>query len=103
MTGAAIATIRYSDAVTNNVTKSLTVILCIISTLTVGALLVTTIIHAFVLGDLFPNDISIAITDRKPKTSSRRWYHKRTGSSDANIEQFLKYSGSDGKDIDAKI
>ncbi|KAL7108323.1 hypothetical protein ACP275_06G105300 [Erythranthe tilingii] len=103
MTGAAIATIRYSDEVTNDVTKSLALILCIISTLTVGALLVTTIIHAFVLGDLFPNDISIAITDQRKRKTTRRWYHKRSGSSDANTEpQFLKYSSSDGgKDIEA--
>ncbi|KAL0382403.1 UNVERIFIED_CONTAM: S-type anion channel SLAH3 [Sesamum calycinum] len=61
MTGAAIATIRYSSVVTNIVTKTLTVILCLVATLTVTALLVTTIIHAFILRDLFPNDIAIAI------------------------------------------
>lgn len=100
MTGAAIATIRYSSVINNTVTKSLTVILCIVATLTVAALLVTTIIHAFVLRDLFPNDIAIAISDRRPKTT-RRWYHRRSGSSDTNIEQYLKYANSDGKDIEA--
>ncbi|PIN20097.1 hypothetical protein CDL12_07221 [Handroanthus impetiginosus] len=102
MTGAAIATIRYTEVVANAVTKTLTVILCIVATLTVAALLVTTIIHAFVLRDLFPNDISIAISDRRPKTT-RRWFHRRSGSADANIEQFLKYTNSDGKDIEAAI
>ncbi|KAG8390361.1 hypothetical protein BUALT_Bualt01G0075500 [Buddleja alternifolia] len=102
MTGAAIATIRYTNVVTNTVTKTLTVILCIVATLTVAALLVTTIIHAFVLRDLFPNDIAIAISERRPKTS-RKWFHRRSGSADASIENFLKYSSSDGKDIEASI
>ncbi|KAK6132154.1 hypothetical protein DH2020_034110 [Rehmannia glutinosa] len=102
MTGAAIATIRYTNVVTSVVTKTLTVVLCIIATLTVAALLVTTIIHAFVLHDLFPNDIAIAISERKPKTN-RRWYHRRNGSSETNIEQYLKYANSDGKDIEASI
>ncbi|KAL0358911.1 UNVERIFIED_CONTAM: S-type anion channel SLAH3 [Sesamum angustifolium] len=105
MTGAAIATIRYSSVVTNIVTKTLTVILCLVATLTVTALLVTTIIHAFILRDLFPNDIAIAISDRsdrKPKTT-RRWYHRRSGSSESNVEHYLKYSNSDGKDIEASV
>lgn len=102
MTGAAIATIRYSIAVDNTFTKSFAVILCIVSTLTVAALLVTTLVHGLLLGDLFPNDISIAISDRRPKTS-RSWFHRRSGSSDANIEQYLKYATSDAKDIEASV
>ncbi|OIT37387.1 PREDICTED: S-type anion channel SLAH2-like [Nicotiana attenuata] len=100
MTGAAIATIRYSNVVNTVVTKILVVILCTLSTLTVTALLVTTIIHAFVLRDLFPNDVSIAISERRPKTH-RRWYrHRRAGSTD--IDQFLKYADSaEAKDIEA--
>ncbi|KAK4431398.1 S-type anion channel SLAH3 [Sesamum alatum] len=97
MTGAAIATIRYSDVATSLVTKALTVVLCIVATLIVSALLVTTIIHAFVLRDLFPNDIAIAISERRPKTT-RRWYHRRSGSSDTKVEEYLKYSNSDSKD-----
>ncbi|KAJ8539894.1 hypothetical protein K7X08_026283 [Anisodus acutangulus] len=98
MTGAAIATIRYSLVVTNVVTKCLAIILCTLSTLTVTALLVTTIIHAFVLRDLFPNDISIAISERP-----RKWYLGRSGSSDTkHIDQYLKYvDSSQGKDIEA--
>lgn len=102
MTGAAIATIRYTDAVTNTVTKTLMVVLCIVATLIVAALLVITIIYAFVFRDLFPNDIAIAISDRKPKTT-RKWYHRRVGSSDANIEQYLKYVCSDEKDVEAGV
>ncbi|KAF9602539.1 hypothetical protein IFM89_029838, partial [Coptis chinensis] len=65
MTGDAIATIKYSNEVKNPVTQSLSIILSAISTLTVTALFITTIIHAFVLGDLFPNDIAIAISKRR--------------------------------------
>ncbi|XP_019233319.1 PREDICTED: S-type anion channel SLAH3-like [Nicotiana attenuata] len=68
MTGVAIATVRYSTAAANTVTKCLAIILCSLATLTVTALLVTTIIYAFVLRDLFPNDISIAISERRHKT-----------------------------------
>ncbi|XP_059298847.1 S-type anion channel SLAH2-like [Lycium ferocissimum] len=104
MTGAAIATIRYSAVVTNIVTKCLVVILCSISTLAVTALLVTTIIYAFVLRDLFPNDISIAISERRHKTTGI-WHLSKFGSSDPkDIEQYLKYvDSSDGKDIEASL
>ncbi|KAL6865251.1 hypothetical protein ACP4OV_016402 [Aristida adscensionis] len=67
MTGAAIASIRYSTEVDNAFTKALCVALSAVATLAVTALLATTVAHAFVLRDLFPNDISIAITDRKMK------------------------------------
>ncbi|KAG9152977.1 hypothetical protein Leryth_026313 [Lithospermum erythrorhizon] len=102
MTGAAIATIKYSNVVTNPLTKSLAIVLSVLATLTVSALLVTTIIHAFVLHDLFPNDIAIAISETNPKT--QRWCHRRNESSEAkHIEHFLKYLHSDDKDIEAGI
>ncbi|KAF3627347.1 S-type anion channel SLAH3 [Capsicum annuum] len=100
MTGAAIATIRYSLVVTNLVTKCLAIILCGLSTLTVTTLLVTTIIHAFFLGDLFPNDISIAI-NKRPKIT-QKWY---LGNSDSkNIDQYLKYVDSfQAKDTESSL
>lgn len=101
MTGAAIATIRYSNAVPHILTKGATVLLCSLATLTVSALLVTTLVHAFVLGDLFPNDMAIAISDRKPKTT-RKWYHRKSSSSDG-IEKFLKFTDSDAKDLEASM
>uniref|UniRef100_M1BRN8 Tellurite resistance protein tehA n=1 Tax=Solanum tuberosum TaxID=4113 RepID=M1BRN8_SOLTU len=102
MTGAAIATIKYSIMVNTVVTKCLVVILCTLSTFTVMGLLVTTIIHAFVQRDLFPNDISIAISERKPKTHRRWYHHRRAGSTD--IDQFLKYADSaEAKDIEAAL
>ncbi|KAJ1262168.1 hypothetical protein BS78_09G087200 [Paspalum vaginatum] len=67
MTGAAIASIRYSTEVNNAFTKALCVALSVIAVLTVTALFGTTLVHAFVLRNLFPNDISIAITERKVK------------------------------------
>ncbi|KAI8008052.1 S-type anion channel SLAH3 [Camellia lanceoleosa] len=85
MTGAAIATIKYSNEVPNIATKSLSVALCAIATVTVTSLLVTTILHAFVLVDLFPNDIAIAISDKKPKTT-QKWFHRRNGSSEKDVE-----------------
>ncbi|XP_078429066.1 S-type anion channel SLAH3-like [Wolffia australiana] len=72
MTGAAIATIEYSAVVKNPFTQVLSLGLSAISTVTVTALLVSTIIHAFVLGDLFPNDLSIAIAEKPPRLSKRR-------------------------------
>lgn len=97
MTGAAIATIRYANEVTNVVTQAISVILSCVATLTVTALLVTTILHAFVLRDLFPNDIAIAISERRPKTQ-RKWFHLRHGSSDTReIENYLKFTNSDAE------
>ncbi|XP_009771156.1 S-type anion channel SLAH3-like isoform X2 [Nicotiana sylvestris] len=103
MTGAAIATISYSLVVTNLVTKCLAIILCALSRLTLTGLLVTTIIHAFVLRDLFPNGISIAISERPIPT--RKWYLGRSGSSDAkHIDQYHKYVDySQGKGIEASL
>ncbi|XP_057446141.1 S-type anion channel SLAH2 isoform X2 [Lotus japonicus] len=95
MTGAAIATIRYSNQVPNVVTKTLCVVLALISTLIVTALLVSTILHAFVFRDLFPNDIAIAISDRKRKPH-KKWLGFRHGSQDAKeIENFLKFVNPD--------
>lgn len=71
MTGAAIATVRYCIEVSTVFTKSLSVVLSLISTLIVAGLLVSTMIHAWVLHDLFPNDISIAITHHLPKSRTK--------------------------------
>ncbi|KAM1029588.1 hypothetical protein ACFX2A_043085 [Malus domestica] len=105
MTGAAIATIRYSNEVTNPVTQALAVILSLTATIIVTILLIVTILHAFVLQDLFPNDIAIAISDRNPKLN-KKWFHLRHGSSDTrDIDKFLKSTRSlENKDLeDAKL
>lgn len=59
MTVAAIATIGYSNQVTNVVTQTLSVILSLISTFTVTSVLVSTILHAFVLRDHFFKEVEI--------------------------------------------
>ncbi|XP_020587532.1 S-type anion channel SLAH2-like [Phalaenopsis equestris] len=67
MAGSAIATIRYADQVNNYSSKAL-LPLSTVSTLTVSILLLNTIIHAFVFKNLFPNDIAIAISNKKSKS-----------------------------------
>lgn len=98
MTAAAIATMKYSSEVTNVFSQALAVILSAIATLIVTGLFISTMVHAFLLGDLFPNDIAIAISDRKP-IEQKHWFHNfhiRNGSSDSNdIENFLKFVTSD--------
>ncbi|CAM8973474.1 unnamed protein product [Rhodiola kirilowii] len=103
MTGAAIATMRYTNVVQTVVTQALSIILCTIATLIVTALLVTTILHAFVFRDLFPNDVSIAISNRKSKAPSKKWFHHlRNGSSETkDIENFLKFA--DSSDVEASL
>jgi len=81
MTGASVATITYATEVTNVLTRALSIGLAGISTVTVAGLLVTTVFHAFVLRDLFPNDVSIAITRKKPKFS-KILAHFRSSNSD---------------------
>lgn len=101
MTGAAIATVRYSNQVTNPVTKTLCVILSLISTLIVIALLVSTILHAFVFKNLFPNDLAIAISYRK-RRPQKKWLGLRYRSHDSKeIENYLKFVNSDKIDLEA--
>ncbi|KAK9672558.1 hypothetical protein RND81_12G108500 [Saponaria officinalis] len=99
MTGAAIATIRYSNEVTNRVTQALAVILSTASTLTVSALLITTLVQAFVFQNLFPNDIAIAISGIPPKPNS--WFNMRNDSSGSkDIEHFMQFVRSGGNDVE---
>ncbi|KAH8487519.1 hypothetical protein H0E87_026187 [Populus deltoides] len=95
----------YSNEVTNVVTQVIAVIFSAVSTLTVSALLISTIVHAFVLQDLFPNDIAIAISNKKPRQHhQRKWFHLRRGNSDEKeIEHYLKFTNSDGKDIESSL
>ncbi|KAM0843252.1 hypothetical protein ACQ4PT_057840 [Festuca glaucescens] len=99
MTGASIATITYATEVTNLLTRTLSIGLSGIATVTVAGLLVTTMFHAFVLRDLFPNDVSIAITRRKPKFS-KILAHFRSSSSDMK-DLVLSVSKSPNSDSDS--
>ena len=60
-----------------------------IAAFTVMALLVATIVHPFVLHDLVPNDIAIAITEQRTKSSKK---HRR-----------LRSASSDMEDIEASV
>ncbi|XP_062215659.1 S-type anion channel SLAH2-like isoform X2 [Phragmites australis] len=104
MTGASIATITYAAEVTNMLTRALSIGLSGISTVTVAGLLVTTVFHAFVLRDLFPNDVSIAITRRKPKFS-KILAHFRSSSTDMKelVLSFSKPSQSDSGETDRSV
>ncbi|KAH6804612.1 SLAC1-like protein 3 [Perilla frutescens var. frutescens] len=84
MTGAATATIKYSEEVRSVATKMLGVMLCLAATVTVAALLLITVVHALVHRDLFPNDMAIAISNT------------------IIIQPHLNYSDSDAKDIEAQ-
>uniref|UniRef100_A0ACD5U6C7 Uncharacterized protein n=1 Tax=Avena sativa TaxID=4498 RepID=A0ACD5U6C7_AVESA len=91
MTGAGIATIRYATVVDNAFTTGLAIGLSLLASLTVMGLFVTTIVHAFVFRNLFPNDIAIAITHKKMKPimeleGSVRSDDSRSGSSTKDIE-----------------
>ncbi|KAJ3671052.1 hypothetical protein LUZ60_008478 [Juncus effusus] len=92
MTGASIATIKYATTVTNIITKSMAIGLSAISTVTVFALLVTTIYHAFVLQNLFPNDISIAITRKRPKFSKMLAHFRSSSSDSKDLESSISKS-----------
>ncbi|VAH11359.1 unnamed protein product [Triticum turgidum subsp. durum] len=81
MTSVALATVLYASEVDNVLTRSLVVVLSGIAVVTVTGVLVTTMYHAFLRKDLFPNDVSIAITRRKAKFS-KILAHLRSSSSD---------------------
>jgi tellurite resistance protein TehA-like permease len=107
MTGASIGTITYATEVTNLLTRTLSIGLSGIATVTVAGLLVTTMFHAFVLRDLFPNDVSIAITRRKPKFS-KILAHLRSSSSDMkdlvfSVSKSASNSDSDSTDTDPSV
>ncbi|XP_037444716.1 S-type anion channel SLAH2-like [Triticum dicoccoides] len=69
MTSVALATVLYASKVDNMLTRALAVGLSGTAVVTVTGVLATTMYHAFMRKDLFPNDVSIAITRRRPKFS----------------------------------
>uniref|UniRef100_M8BDL8 Tellurite resistance protein tehA n=1 Tax=Aegilops tauschii TaxID=37682 RepID=M8BDL8_AEGTA len=81
MTSVALATVLYASEVDNVLTRSLAVGLSGIAVVTVTGVLATTMYHAFLRKDLFPNDVSIAITRQRPKFS-KILAHLRSSSSD---------------------
>jgi tellurite resistance protein TehA-like permease len=94
MTGAGIASIRYATVVDNGFTKALCCGLSLLATLTVTGLFATTMVHAFVFRNLFPNDISIAITHKKIRPIMELELEQSAHNDDSR-------SGSSTKDIEA--
>ncbi|KAF8733568.1 hypothetical protein HU200_014873 [Digitaria exilis] len=96
MTSAAIASIRYASEVKNAFTQCMCIGLTAAATLTVTALFLTTVLHAVVYRDLFPNDISIAITERrcKPIFADGGWKKQAAAAA-------LDTAASDATDLEA--
>ncbi|XP_043705756.1 S-type anion channel SLAH3-like [Telopea speciosissima] len=94
MSGVSIASVAYSDEVTTLFTKILTVALSGISTLVVIIMLITTIFHAFVLRDLFPNDKAIAISEKRSETGKKQFHLRSRCSDTQDIEASLKAAES---------
>ncbi|CAN6341080.1 unnamed protein product [Urochloa humidicola] len=97
MTSAAIATTLYASAVTTVVTRALAVGLAGIASVTVTGVLMATMYHAFVLKDLFPNDVSIAITQRPKAKFSKILAHLRSSGADVKelVFSVSRHGGSD--------
>ncbi|PAN33023.1 hypothetical protein PAHAL_5G530000 [Panicum hallii] len=104
MTSAAIASIRYASEVKNAFTQCMCTGLTAAATLTVTALFLTTLLHAVVHRDLFPNDISIAITERrrKPIFAEEMRARKRRGwGTKQQAAAALDTAASDAADLEA--
>ena len=97
MTSAAIATMLYASAVTTVLTRALAVGLSGIASVTVTGVLVATMYHAFVRRDLFPNDVSIAITQRPKAKFSKILAHLRSSGTDVKelVFSVSRHAGSD--------
>lgn len=65
MTTASLATIKYAEHVPTVLSKSLALALSFMSSTMVSVLFVSTLLHAFVWKTLFPNDLAIAITEKR--------------------------------------
>lgn len=65
MTTVSIATIKYAEHVPSGLSKGLALSLSAMSSTMVFVLLISTLLHGFVWQTLFPNDLAIAITEKK--------------------------------------
>jgi tellurite resistance protein TehA-like permease len=94
VTSAAIATTVYASAVTNALTQALAVGLSAVASVTVAGVLATTVYHAFVRWDLFPNDVSIAIRRRPRAKFGKILARLRTSSADLKELVISRHGGS---------
>ncbi|XP_062074466.1 guard cell S-type anion channel SLAC1-like [Humulus lupulus] len=65
MTTASVVSIKYAEEVPSIPSKGLAITLSFMSSAMVSVLLVSTLLHAFVWRTLFPNDLAIAITNKR--------------------------------------
>lgn len=86
MTTASVATIKYAEAVPCVPTRALALTLSFFSSAMVCVLFVSTLLHGFVWQTLFPNDLAIAITNKrlsKEKKPFKRAYDLKRWSKQA--------------------
>lgn len=76
MTTIAVATLKYAEHVPCFLSKSLALALSFMSSTMVCILFVSTLLHAFVWRTLFPNDLAIAITDKRQGKDGKRPFRK---------------------------
>ena len=103
MTSVAIATAVYASAVTNVITRALAVGLSVVATVTVAGVLVTTMYRAFVCKDLFPNDVSIAVTQRPKAKFGKILAHIRASGDGVKdlVLAVSRHGGSSGSDTNS--
>ncbi|CAD6332692.1 unnamed protein product [Miscanthus lutarioriparius] len=103
MTSVAIATAVYASAVTNVLTRALAVGLSGLASVTVAGVLVTTVYIAFVRKDLFPNDVSIAVTQRPKAKFGKILAHIRASGDGVKDLGFAvsRHGGSSGSDTNS--
>ncbi|PWZ15990.1 S-type anion channel SLAH2 [Zea mays] len=103
MTSVAIAAAVYASAVTNVLTRALAVGLSGVATVTVVGVLMTTVYRAFVRKDLFPNDVSIAITQRPKAKFGKILAHIRASGDGVKdlVLAVSRHGGSSGSDTNS--
>ncbi|CAN6331834.1 unnamed protein product [Urochloa humidicola] len=99
VTSAAIATAAFATEVKNTLTRAMAVALAAVAVVTVAGVLVATVYHAFVRGDLFPNDVSIAIRRRPKARFGKILARLRTSSADLKELVVSRHAGSETSSV----
>lgn len=71
MTTASLATLKYAEHEPSVISKTLALALSFMSSTMVSVLFISTLLHAFVWKTLLPNDLAIAITDKRQGREKR--------------------------------
>ncbi|CAN6358970.1 unnamed protein product [Urochloa humidicola] len=99
VTSAAIATAAFATEVKNTLTRAMAVALAAVAVVTVAGVLAATVYHAFVRGDLFPNDVSIAIRRRPKARFGKILARLRTSSADLKELVVSRHAGSETSSV----